>query len=203
MAAIQRLEASMSISDRIRVKDERVLSDNHFKVKAVTFEWRRSDGEWQTQRREIVDRGNGAALLPYNLARRTVVLVRQFRYQAYVNGCDDLLIEAAAGMLDNESPEVRIRAEAEEETGYRLHDVRKIFEAFMSPGAMTEKLYFFVGEYEPEMKTGSGGGLREEGEDIEVLELSIDEALAMIRDGRIADAKTIMLLQYAALHVFR
>jgi len=193
----------MSISDRIRVKDERVLSDNHFKVKAVTFEWRRSDGEWQTQRREIVDRGNGAALLPYNLARRTVVLVRQFRYQAYVNGCDDLLIEAAAGMLDNESPEVRIRAEAEEETGYRLHDVRKIFEAFMSPGAMTEKLYFFVGEYEPEMKTGSGGGLREEGEDIEVLELSIDEALAMIRDGRIADAKTIMLLQYAALHVFR
>jgi len=193
----------MSISDRIRVKDERVLSDNHFKVKAVTFEWRRSDGEWQTQRREIVDRGNGAALLPYNLARRTVVLVRQFRYQVYVNGCDDLLIEAAAGMLDNESPEVRIRAEAEEETGYRLHDVRKIFEAFMSPGAMTEKLYFFVGEYEPEMKTGSGGGLREEGEDIEVLELSIDEALAMIRDGRIADAKTIMLLQYAALHVFR
>jgi len=203
MAAIQRLEASMSISDRIRVKDERVLSDNHSKVKAVTFEWRRSDGEWQTQRREIVDRGNGAALLPYNLAQRTVVLVRQFRYQAYVNGCDDLLIEAAAGMLDNESPEVRIRAEAEEETGYRLHDVRKIFEAFMSPGAMTEKLYFFVGEYEPEMKTGSGGGLREEGEDIEVLELSIDEALAMIRDGRIADAKTIMLLQYAALHVFR
>ena len=193
----------MSISDRIRVKDERVLSDNHFKVKAVTFEWRRSDGEWQTQRREIVDRGNGAALLPYNLARRTVVLVRQFRYQAYVNGCDDLLIEAAAGMLDNESPEVRIRAEAEEETGYRLHDVRKIFEAFMSPGAMTEKLYFFVGEYEPEMKTGSGGGLREEGEDIEVLELSIDEALAMIRDGRIADAKTIMLLQYAALKIFR
>jgi nudix-type nucleoside diphosphatase (YffH/AdpP family) len=192
----------MSISDRIRVKDECTLSDNHFKVKAVTFAWRRSDGEWQTQRREIVDRGNGAALLPYNLARRTVVLVRQFRYQAYVNGYDDLLIEAAAGLLDNKSPEARIRAEAEEETGYRLHDVRKIFEAFMSPGAMTEKLYFFVGEYEPEMKTGSGGGLREEGEDIEVLELSIDEALAMIADGRIMDAKTIMLLQWARLNVF-
>ena len=193
----------MSISDRIRVKDERVLSDNHFKVKAVTFEWRRSDGEWQTQRREIVDRGNGAALLPYNLARRTVVLVRQFRYQAYVNGCDDLLIEAAAGMLDNESPEVRIRAEAEEETGYRLHHVHKVFEAFMSPGAITEKLHFFVAEYEPEMRVSDGGGLEHEGEDIEVLELSIDEALAMIADGRIIDAKAIMLLQYAALHVFK
>ena len=192
----------MTISDRIRVKDERMLSDNHFKVKAVTFEWRRSDGEWQTQRREIIDRGNGAALLPYNLARRSVVLVRQFRYQAYVKGCDDLLIEAAAGLLDNASPEDRIRAEAEEETGYRLHDIRKIFEAFMSPGAMTEKLHFFVAEYEPAMKTGNGGGLREEGEDIEVLELSIDEALAMIADGRIMDAKTIMLLQWAKLHIF-
>jgi nudix-type nucleoside diphosphatase (YffH/AdpP family) len=192
----------MTISDRIRVKDERVLSDDHFKVKAVTFEWRRSDGAWQTQRREIVDRGNGAALLPYNLSRRSVVLVRQFRYQAYVNGYDDLLIEAAAGLLDNASPEDRIRAETEEETGYRLLDIRKIFEAFMSPGAMTEKLHFFVAEYEPEMKTGDGGGLREEGEDIEVLELPIDEALAMIADGRIMDAKTIMLLQYAKLHIF-
>ena len=115
----------MSISDRIRLKDERVLSDDHFKVKAVTFEWRRSDGVWQAQRREIVDRGNGAALLPYNLSRRSVVLVRQFRYQAYINGYDDLLIEAAAGLLDNASPEDRIRAEAEEETGYRLLDIRK------------------------------------------------------------------------------
>jgi nudix-type nucleoside diphosphatase (YffH/AdpP family) len=193
----------MSVSDRIRVKDERVLADGHFKLKAVTFEWRRSDGEWQTQRREIVDRGNGAALLPYNLARRTVVLVRQFRYQAFVNGYDDLLIEAAAGLLDDESPENRIRAEAEEETGYRLREVRKIFEAFMSPGSMTEKLHFFVAEYEPDMKVGGGGGLACEGEDIEVLELSIDEALAMIADGRIIDAKTIILLQYAALHIFR
>jgi nudix-type nucleoside diphosphatase (YffH/AdpP family) len=119
----------MTISDRIRVKNERVLSDGYIKLKAVTFDWRRSDGEWQTQRREIVDRGNGAVLLPYNLARRTVMLVKQFRYPAYVNGCDDLLIEAAAGLLDNESPENRIRAEAEEEIGYRLCDIRKIFEA--------------------------------------------------------------------------
>jgi nudix-type nucleoside diphosphatase (YffH/AdpP family) len=191
----------MSISDRIRIKDERLLSDGHFKLKAATFEWRRSDGEWQTQHREIVDRGNGATLLPYDLARRTVLLVKQFRYPAYVNGYDDLLIEAPAGLLDNETPEKRIRAEVEEEVGYRLRDIRKVFEAFMSPGAVTEKLHFFVGEYQPDMKIGDGGGNPDEGEDIEVLELSIDEALAMIADGLIMDAKTIMLLQYAKLHI--
>ena len=193
----------MSISDRIRVKNVRLLSDNRYILKTTTFEWRRANGEWQKQDRETYDRGNGATLLPYNVKRRTVVLVRQFRYPAYVNGCDDLLIETAAGLLDNESPENRIRAEAEEETGYRLHEVHKVFEAFMSPGAVTEKMHFFVAAYEPDMKIGSGGGLASEGEDIEVLELSIDEALAMIADGRIADAKTIMLLQYAALHIFK
>jgi nudix-type nucleoside diphosphatase (YffH/AdpP family) len=192
----------MTISDRIRVKDVRLLSDNHYTLKTTTLEWRRGDGEWQTQHRETYDRGNGAALLPYNLARRTVMLVKQFRYPAYVNGCDDLLIEAAAGLLDNESPETRIRAEAEEEIGYRLRDIKKVFEAYMSPGSVTEKLHFFVGEYQPDMKIGSGGGNADEGEDIEVLELAIDEALAMIADGRIMDAKTIMLLQYAKLHVF-
>jgi len=193
----------MSIADRIRVKDVRLLSDNHYILKTTTFEWRRDDGTWQTQHRETYDRGNGATLLPYNLAQRTVVLVRQFRYPAYVNGYDDLLIEAAAGLLDDASPEERIRAEAEEEIGYRLHDVRHVFEAFMSPGAVTEKLHFFVAEYEPSMKIGSGGGIADEGEEIGVLEVSIDEALAMIADGRIVDAKTIMLLQYAALQIFR
>jgi len=193
----------MTISDRIRVKNVRLLSDNHYTLKTTTLEWRRADGEWQTQHRETYDRGNGAALLPYNLARRTVMLVKQFRYPAYVNGCDDLLIEAAAGLLDNESPEKRIRSEAEEEIGYRLRDIRKIFEAYMSPGSVTEKLHFFVGEYQPDMKIGSGGGNADEGEDIEVLELSIDEALAMIADGRIMDAKTIMLLQWAAMNIFR
>src|SRR6516165_2584128 len=149
----------MTISDRIRIKDERVLSDEHYTLKSATFEWRRGDGEWQTQNREIFERGNAAALLPYNLAQRTVVLVRQFRYPAYLNGYDDLLIEAAAGLLDDETPRVRIRAEAEEETGYRLGHIRKIFEAFMSPGAVTEKIHFFVAEYDPTMKVGSGGGL--------------------------------------------
>ena len=193
----------MTISDCIRVKDVHLLSDNHYTLKTTTFQWRRANGEWQTQHRETYDRGNGATLLPYNLERRTVVLVRQFRYPAYVNGCDDLLIEAAAGLLDNLSPELRIRAEAEEETGYRLGSIRKIFEAFVSPGSVTEKLHFFVAEYEPDMRIGSGGGNPDEGEDIEVLELSIDEALAMIGDRSIVDAKTIMLLQYAALNVFR
>jgi nudix-type nucleoside diphosphatase (YffH/AdpP family) len=193
----------MTISDRVRVKEVRTLSDEYYTLKSVTFEYRRANGEWQTQSREIFDRGNAATLLPYNLATRTVVLVRQFRYPPYVNGHDDLMIEAAAGMLDDASPEARIRAEAEEETGYRLGEVRKIFEAFMSPGAVTEKLHFFVAEYEASMRVGAGGGIADEGEDIEVLELPIDSALAMIADGRIADAKTIMLLQYAALHIFR
>jgi nudix-type nucleoside diphosphatase (YffH/AdpP family) len=193
----------MTVSDRIRVKNVRVLSDNYATLKDTTFEWRRANGEWQTQARETFDRGNAATLLPYNLRQRTVVLVRQFRYPAYVNGHDDLMIEAAAGLLDNETPEIRIRAEIEEETGYRLGDIKKIFEAFMSPGAVTEKLHFFVAEYEPSMRFSSGGGLASEGEDIEVLELPIDQALAMISDGRIADAKTIMLLQYAALNIFR
>jgi len=193
----------MSVSDRIRVQNVRVLSDQHYTLKSTTFAWRRANGEWQTQSRETYDRGNGATLLPYNIAQRSVVLVRQFRYPAYLSGYDDLLIEALAGMLDEEAPEIRIRAEAEEETGYRLGAIRKVFEAFTSPGAVTEKLHFFVAEYQPEMKIGSGGGIAAEGEEIEVLELPIDQALAMIGDGRIVDAKTIMLLQYAALHIFR
>jgi len=193
----------MTISDRIRVKNVHVLSDRYYRLNEVEFDYRRGNGEWQTQKREVFDRGHAATLLPYNVASRTVVLTRQFRLPAYLAGHDDLLIEAAAGMLDDETPEKRIRAEAEEEIGYRLHDVRKVFEAFMSPGAVTEKLYFFVAEYEAAMRISNGGGIAEEGEDIEVLELPIDAALAMIPDGRIVDAKTIMLLQYAALHVFK
>jgi nudix-type nucleoside diphosphatase (YffH/AdpP family) len=192
----------MSVSDRIRLKDVRLLSDNHYVLKTTTFDFRRADGAWQTQHRETYDRGNGAALLPYDRIRRSVMLVRQFRYPAYVNGYDDLLIEAVAGLLDDAEPAIRIRAEAEEEIGYRLGEIRKVFEAFMSPGAVTEKLHFFVAKYAASMRIGSGGGLKSEGEDIEVLELPFDEAMAMIDDGRIIDAKTIMLLQYAALKIF-
>ncbi|HWU13632.1 MAG TPA: NUDIX domain-containing protein [Caulobacter sp.] len=193
----------MSVKDRVRVHETRLLSDNWYVLKTTTFDWKRRDGTWQTQSREVYDRGNGAALLPYDLARRTVLLVRQFRYPAFVNGHDDLLIEAAAGLLDDAEPEVRIRAEVEEELGYRLGEVQPVFQAFMSPGSVTEILHFFVAPYDATMRIGDGGGHPDEGEDIEVLELPLDEALAMIADGRIRDAKTIMLLQHAALNLFK
>lgn len=193
----------MSIKDRLRVKNVRLLSDNWYTLKTTEFEWQHSNGTWQTQHRETYDRGNGATLLPYNLKQGTVILTRQFRYPAFVNDYDEMLIEAAAGLLDDESPEARIRAEVEEETGYRLTHVQKIFEAFSSPGSVTERLHYFVAEYEPHMRVSDGGGLADEGEDIEVMEVPIEEALAMIADGRIIDAKTIILLQYAALHLFK
>lgn len=193
----------MSVKDRIRIHEERLLSDNWYVLKTTRFDWKRNDGTWQSQSRETYDRGNGAVLLPYNPANRTVLLVRQFRYPAFVSGHDDLLIEAAAGLLDDAEPEVRIRAEVEEELGYRLGAVRKVFEAFMSPGSVTEILHFFVAEYDASMRIGEGGGHPDEGEDIEVLEPTIDEALAMIADGRIRDAKTIMLLQHLALNGLR
>ena len=193
----------MSVSDRIRVREVRLLSDNWYVLQATPVDWRRADGSWQTQSRETYDRGNGAALLAYNLAARTVVLTRQFRYPAYVNGHDGLLVEAPAGLLDDATPEERIRAEVEEETGYRLGAIRKIFECFMSPGSVTEKLHFFVAEYDAAMRVGDGGGLESEGEEIAVLELPFDQAMTMIETGEIADDKTIMLLQYAALNIFR
>lgn len=191
----------MSIANRVRVKDVKVLSDDWYLLKKTVFDYRRNDGQWQSQSRETYDRGNGATILLYDPTRRTVVLVRQFRYPAFVSGYDDFLIETPAGLLDNASPEERVRAETEEETGFRVRDVRRVFEAFMSPGAVTERIYFFVGRYEPGDRVSSGGGHVGEGEDIEVIEVDIDEALAMVADGRICDAKTIMLLQYAALHL--
>jgi len=192
----------MSIADRLRIRDVKLLSDSWYVLKSTTFDWLRADGRWSTSTRETYDRGNGAVLLPYNLKTGQVLLCRQFRYPAYVNGHDDLLIEAAAGLLDDASPEDRIRAEVEEELGYRLASPRKVFEAFMSPGSVTEKLHFFVAEYDASMKVSDGGGLADEGEEIEVMELALGEALAMIADGRIIDAKTIMLLQHVALYVF-
>jgi len=191
------------ISDRVRIEDVTILSDNHYILRNVTFSWRRGDGQWTREKREAYDRGNGATILLFNRARRMVVLTRQFRMPAFLNGYREMLIEAAAGLLDDASPETRIRAEAEEETGYKVAAVTKIFEMFMSPGSVTEKLHFFVAEYDAKDRTGAGGGLAEEGEDIEVLELAFDEAVAMMEDGRICDAKTIVLLQYAQIHLFR
>ncbi len=193
----------MSIADRVRVEEVITLSDNWYVLKKTVFSYRRNDGTWQRQSRETYDRGDGAVILLYDEARRTVLLVRQFRYPAFVNGCDDLLIEATAGLLDNADPAQRIRAEVEEETGYRIKDVEPVFVAFMSPGSVTEKLHFFVGRYQPADRISDGGGEAHEGEDIEVLELDFDKAMAMIATGEIRDAKTIMLLQHAALHIFR
>jgi len=192
----------LSIADRVRVEGVTILSNDWYVLKKTTFSFRRSDGSWQRQSRETYDRGNGATILLYDPSRRTVILTRQFRYPAFVSGHDDLLIEAPAGLLDNAAPEVRIRAETEEETGFRVRDVRPIFEAFMSPGSVTERLHFFVGRYEPGDRISAGGGNEIEGEDIAVLEIGIDEALSMIGSGAIRDGKTIMLLQYAALHLF-
>ncbi|TCR00468.1 NUDIX domain-containing protein [Neorhizobium sp. JUb45] len=192
----------MSISDRVRVNGVTVLSDDWYILKKTDFSFRRADGTWQQQSRETYDRGNGATILLYDRVRRRVILTRQFRYPAFVNGHDDLLIEAPAGLLDNAEPETRIRAETEEETGFRVREVRQIFDAFMSPGSVTERLHFFVGEYEPGDRAGQGGGNEQEGEDIAVLEISIEEALNMVSSGMIRDAKTIMLLQYAALNIF-
>ena len=189
-------------SERVRIVESRLLSDNWYVLKTTTFDFRRSDGSWQRQQRETYDRGNGAVVLLYQPEARRVVLTRQFRFPAYVNGHDGMLVEAAAGLLDDATPEERIRLEAEEETGYRIHDVRKVYEAFMSPGSVTEKLHFFIAEYDSSTKVGRGGGLEGEGEDIEVVEVKFDDALAMIERGEIVDAKTIMLLQYAALHLF-
>ncbi|CAN7724309.1 NUDIX domain-containing protein [Rhizobium sp. LjRoot98] len=193
----------MTISNRIKVEEVTTLSSDWYILRKTTFSFLRGDGTWQRQSRETYDRGNGATILLYDLERRRVLLTRQFRYPAYVNGHDDLLTEAPAGLLDNAIPEERIKAEVEEETGYRVSDVRPIFDAFMSPGSVTERLHFFIGSYSAADQVSNGGGNADEGEDIERLEPTIDEALDMIADGRIRDGKTIMLLQYAALHVFK
>lgn len=186
---------------KVRNIQQQLLSDNWYILKKYTFELQRADGTWQEQSREAYDRGNGAVILLYNRQKQTVVLTRQFRLPAFINGHDGMLIEAAAGLLDDATPEARILAEAEEETGFSVSKVEKVFEAFMSPGSVTEKLYFFIAEYEDKDRLNAGGGLAEEGEDIEVLEWPLARALEAIRSGEIMDAKTIMLLQHLALNV--
>jgi len=185
--------------DRVRIVDSTVLSDDWYTLKKVTFDFLRRDGTWQRQSRETYDRGNGATILLHSRRTGNVVLTRQFRMPVFVNGHDGMLIEAAGGLLDNASPEERIRLEVEEETGYRVAHIRKVFEAYMSPGSVTEKLYFYLGEYDASMRVNDGGGIKGEGEDLEVIEMPLRRALQMIDDGEIVDGKTIMLLQYAAL----
>ncbi|ENA0608726.1 GDP-mannose pyrophosphatase [Enterobacter bugandensis] len=183
----------------IRIIKSETLSDNWYILKKFTFDQQRRDGEWQRQTREVYDRGNGATILLYNRDRKTVILTRQFRFPVFINGHEGDLIEAAAGLLDNMDPESRIKAEAEEETGFKVTRVRKIFEAYMSPGSVTEKLYFYLAEYQPQDRTGAGGGIKSEGEDIDVLEIALEEALRYVETGKIVDGKTIMLLYHVAL----
>jgi len=188
------------MQDRIRIRSVETLSDDWYVLKKTTFDYRRQDGSWQTLSRETYDRGNGAALLLYDPARGRVLLTRQFRFPAFVNGHPEPLIEACAGLLDDRDPETAIRQEAEEETGYRAAAPRRVFEAFMSPGSVTERLVFFVAEYRLTDRASEGGGVAAEGEDIEILEPTLAEALAMVECGEIMDGKTILLLQYAQLH---
>ena len=189
------------MSEPIEVLNTEVLSDNWYVLRKVTFRLRKRDGSWETQSREAYDRGNGATILLYDLARRTVVLTRQFRLPTYVNGnASGMLIEACAGLLDNDDPETAIAREAFEETGYEIRNARKVMQAYMSPGSVTEILHFFVAEYSRGQRRTAGGGVEEE--DIEVMELSFDDALRGIASGEIRDGKTIMLLQYAALNLF-
>ena len=188
------------IADRIAIQQVELLSDNWAILKKTTLNYRREDGSWQTLVRETYDRGNGATILLYNRAKRTVILTRQFRYAAFVNGYTDLLVEACAGLLDARDPAEAIRRETEEETGFRIGEPQQIMVVYMSPGSVTEKLYFFVAEYDDSLRVHGGGGLQSDGEDIGVMEVDFDQALRMVEQGQIADGKTIILLQYAQLH---
>ena len=185
----------------IKILDTKILSDNWYVLRKITYEYLKKDGSRHTQSREAYDRGNGATILLYNKEQKTVILTRQFRLPTFVNGNETgMLIEACAGLLDKDNPEDCIRRETEEETGYKVTDVRKIFEAYMSPGSVTEILHFFIAEYANTMKVADGGGVDHEEENIEVLEIPIQNAMEMINTGAIKDGKTIMLLQYIKLH---
>ena len=184
----------------VKILKTELLSDNWYILKKLTYEYLKKDGTYQKQTREVYDRGNGATILLYNTTQQTVILTKQFRLPTFVNGNKDgMLIEACAGLLDKDNPEDCIKRETEEETGYKIKDISKIYEVYMSPGSVTEKLYFFIAEYSSEMKINDGGGVEGEEENIEVLELLIDDAMQLLDNGEIKDAKTIMLLQYIKL----
>jgi len=185
-------------TERVTIECAEVLSDNWYTLRKFTFTYRRGDGSAQRQEREAYDRGNGACILLYNRERGTIVLTRQFRLPAFVNGHrDGMLLELPAGLLDHDDPATAIRREVEEETGYRIQDVKEVMQAYMSPGSVTERLHFFTAAYSAADRVAEGGGHADEGEDIDVVEVTLTDALAMIERGEIADAKTIMLVYYA------
>ena len=185
----------------IRNIRKKLLSRGWSTLECLTYDYKTADGSWEEQTREVYDRGNGAAILLYNAAKGTVVLTRQFRMPTYVNGNEDgMMVEACAGLLDSEDPAECIRREVEEETGYSIGKVKQVMKTYMSPGSVSEILYLFTGEYNQQMKTGEGGGAEGETENIEVLEIAFQKAMDMVATGEIKDAKTILLLQYAALN---
>ena len=185
----------------INIQKTELLSDNWYILNKVTFDYQKKDDSWITQKREVYDRGNGAAILLYNTQQKTVILTRQFRLPTYLNGNETgMMVEVCAGLLDQDNPEECIIRETEEETGYRISKVQKVMETFMSPGAVTEILYLFVGEYNESMKVNDGGGIEHEEENIDVMEMTFEEAYSMIESGQMQDAKTIILLQYAKIH---
>lgn len=187
---------------KIKIQKTELLSDNWYILNKVTFDYQKPDNSIITQQREVYDRGNGAAILLYNTTNKTIILTRQFRIPTYLNGNKSgMMIEVCAGLLDQDEPEQCIIRETEEETGYRISKVKKIMETYMSPGAITEILYLFVGEYDASMKVSEGGGLEHEQENIEVIEMPFDQAYTMIETGELKDAKTIMLLQYAKINL--
>jgi nudix-type nucleoside diphosphatase (YffH/AdpP family) len=197
---LDRVGRDLTRNPRVVVRDVEVTSDGWHVLRRTTFDYQNSKGDWSTQHRETYDRGNGATILLYDVGRRTVLLSRQFRYPVYVNDHPDgMLIEAAAGLLDADDPETAIRREASEELGVTLGELTHVFDVYMSPGSVTERIHFFAAPYTDASRTSEGGGLADDGEDIDVLELPFDNALAMVDTGEIADAKTIMLLQWAAL----
>ena len=197
---LDQLGRDLTRNPDVVVRDVELTSQGWHVLRRTTYDYRRRDGQWTTEQRETYDRGNGATILLYDIERRTVLLTRQFRYPVYANDHPDgLFIEAAAGLLDDDDPETAIRRETSEELGVTVGELTHIFEIYMSPGSVTERLHFYAAPYSPADRTGVGGGLADDGEDIEVLEIPMDEAMAMISDGRIADSKTIILLQWAAL----
>jgi len=189
------------LTDRVRIRDEHVLSHKRYKLSEYTIDYRRSDGTWQSQSREVFDRKHAAAVLPIDSKRGTVILVSQFRLPAFLTGYQKPLVEVIAGALDNDAPDVCARREAMEEAGVEVSDLKEVFHCFMSPGAITEWMHLFVGTYST--RATKGGGLQDEGEDIAVLEMPLADAMAMVANGEIVDAKTIMLLQWAQLQKFK
>ena len=197
---LDRVGRDLTGNPDVVVREVELVASGWHVLRRTTFDYRRADGRWTTEARETYDRGNGATILLHDVARGTVLLTRQFRFPAYVNGHPDgMLVEAAAGLLDEDDPVTAIRREAAEELGVEVGELEHVFDVWMSPGSVTERLHFYAAAYTPAARTGTGGGVVAEGEDIEVVELPFGEALAMVHDGRIADAKTIMLLQWAAL----